>query len=190
VKQKDHKALAYYLMNNLGDSSFFERRWNRRFFLLGCIGPDYLPLTYLRGFRKSHGMLGHNADYSGNAIQKKVIKLEKRGLTRWRDCLRLGTLMHYLADSFTHPHNTCFSGDMRAHRRYEQQLHEIFTTYLARWNDVIEKANTNERPFELLARLRREYQTNEASFDGDCIGILSACAGIFDRLLRIEKAVT
>ncbi len=189
MKQKDHRALAHYLMNNFGDSSFFKKRWNRRLFLLGCIGPDYLPLTYMRGFRKSHGMLGHNADYSRKAIQKKVMRLEKGGLLRWRDGLRLGTLMHYLADSFTHPHNACFSGDMRAHRLYEQQLHERFSEYLKQWHRISVHFLTNEQPFDLLKRLRREYQTSEASLDGDCIGILSACSGIFDRLLRTETAV-
>ena len=189
MKQKDHRALAHYLMNHLGDPSFFRKSWNRRFFILGSISPDYIPFTYLRGFRKSHGMLGHNADYSGRAIQKKMRRLEEKGLARWRDCLRMGSLMHYLADSFTHPHTSRFSGDMREHRRYERELHEHFLAFLEQWKRISEQNLTNEHPIDLLRRLRREYQTGDASPESDCIGILNACSAIFDRLHQAKAAV-
>ena len=37
-----------------------------------------------------------------------------------------GVLLHYVADSFTWPHNDGFEGDLRDHVSYEGRLHELW----------------------------------------------------------------
>lgn len=185
MKQKDHKALAYYLINNVGDRQLWSKAWHRRFFLLGCIGPDYVPFTYLRGFRKSHAMLGHHAAFSAKHIGKRIRKLQKRGVHRVRDCFALGTLMHYLADSFTFPHTEAFLGDMRAHRAYEKALHGYFSGYLKQTSaQPVLLPPVGEELSLFLQKGRERYVGGEMGCRHDCKQIVYACSGVFHTLCR------
>ncbi len=183
MKQKDHKALAYFLLDGVRDRHLWKRSWHRRFFLVGCVIPDYIPFTYLRGFRKSRAMRGHNQPYSGEHIRKSMEKLQLGGVNRFRDCFRLGTLMHYLADSFTFPHTVGFEGSMRDHRQYERELHTLFSQYLARLDFKHSLALPMETALsDFLCRSRAEYEKREQGCEGDCRQIVSACAGVFHAL--------
>ena len=183
MKQKDHKALGKYLMDSVGDGRLWQRRWHRRVFLLGCISPDYIPFTYLRGFGKSHAMLGHNERYSSKHIQKSIRRLESRGVSRFRDCFALGTLMHYLADSFTFPHTNGFLGNMQAHRAYERALHVCFPAYLQKAAaQPMPLARVPEQLSEFLHRGRHEYERGENTCERDCRQIIHACTGVFQTL--------
>ena len=183
MKQKDHKALAYYLMDYAGEGLLWKKTWHRRFFLLGCVSPDYIPFTYLRGFRQSHAMRGHNACYSGEHIRKRIHTLQNRGINGFRDCFALGTLIHYLADSFTYPHTKGFCGTMREHRRYENILHETFLKYLS--HAKLKEPSHIALPSLLSERLqksRREYDRLGGSYELDCKQILTSCTDIFQVL--------
>lgn len=182
MKQKDHKALAYYLLNSVGDCRIWQKRWHRRFFLWGCICPDYIPFTYLRGFRQSRAMLGHNARYSLSHIQKSIRRLQTNGVSRFRDCYRLGTLMHYLADSFTYPHTDGFCGDLHAHRVYETDLHGLFSAYLRRTKVAADTAFAGETLSELLLRKRDAYERKAVSCERDCKQIVRTCTQVFGAL--------
>ncbi len=183
MKKQDHKALAHYLLNHLGQGRLFEKKWHRRLFLLGSVSPDYLPFTYLRGFWRSRAMLGHNTKYSMAHIQRSIKRLQKRGVETRRDCFALGTLMHYLADSFTFPHTESFEGNMSAHRRYEKELHACFAHRLS-----LTLPNATEcRPIGSLTsflRDRREAyeEISEKNCQHDAGEIICACSGIFSAL--------
>ena len=183
MKRKDHKALAYYLMNCAEQGPLWERTWHRRFFVWGCICPDYVPFTYLRGFRKSHAMLGHHARYSGSYIQKRIRRLQRRGVKKRRDCFALGTLMHYLADSFTFPHTNAFTGTMREHRIYERGLHEHFQKQLSKPRMTeMRNALWEYSLTDCLERIRAEYDRAGGGYEPDCEQILQSCAEAFFRL--------
>ncbi|MBR2019376.1 MAG: zinc dependent phospholipase C family protein [Clostridia bacterium] len=186
MKRKDHKALAYYLMNCAEQGPLWKRTWHRRFFVWGCICPDYVPFTYLRGFRQSHAMLGHHARYSGAYIQKMIQRLQRRGVKKRRDCFALGKLMHYLADSFTFPHTNGFTGTMREHRRYEKELHERFEKQL--FSVQMTERQTAFRGRLLtdhLQRIREEYDRAGGGYEPDCEQILCSCAEVFLSLCEI-----
>ena len=187
MKQKDHKALAYYLIDRAGQGPLWRRTWHRRFFILGCVIPDYIPFTYLRGFWKSHAMQGHNACYSRAYIQRRMHSLQQRGVRSRRDCFALGKLMHYLADSFTFVHTEGFCGGMREHRRYERGLHEIFPQYVS---CAMQKGKT--RPVdsvqlsECLRQSRKEYECFDGGYERDCKQILGVCTEVFQILCANE----
>lgn len=187
MKQKDHRALAYYLIDSVGDCREWQGRWHRRFFLWGCIFPDYIPFTYLRGFRQSRAMLGHNARYSFLHIQRSIQKLEMRGCLRQRDFYRLGTLMHYLADSFTYPHTDTFCGGLQEHRAYERELHEVFSGYLRRHRAVAEGSLSDGSLLAHLMNRRTAYESAAASCEGDCKQILHNCTAVFLALCGVRK---
>ncbi len=184
MKKRDHRALARYLMDNAGGRPMISGRWHRRFFVLGSVLPDYLPFTYLHGFRYSRGMRGHDARYTGGPIGKKIRRLEQRGVQSLQDCLTLGILMHYLADSFTYVHNAHFEGDMREHRRYERELHTHFSRYLQNCPRVSGLPSESNTTTEIWKRRRREYDRGEQSCLGDCRGIVHGCRAVFSSLCR------
>ena len=179
MKQKDHRALAYYLIDSVGDCREWQGRWHRRFVLWGCIFPDYIPFTYLRGFWQSRAMLGHNARYSFLHIQRSIQKLEVRGNLRSRDFYRLGTLMHYLADSFTYPHTDAFCGDLQAHRAYERALHGEFPRYLQRDMEIAGRVPTEKPLLDHLLDRRCMYDRTAASCEDDCRQIVRTCREVF-----------
>lgn len=91
-------------------------------FLLGCVEPDLNLLTYLRG-TLSHGRAcGHNYSRTLPVIIRLAKRLCPRGMRSSLDAFRLGVLLHYVADAFTHTHNDGFSGGIAAHNRYEKRL--------------------------------------------------------------------
>lgn len=180
MKKKDHKALGEFLLRSSQCRTILHKRFHQRLFILGCISPDFIPFTYLRGFSKSRALLGHNAKYSAKHIQKGLNRFQAKGLYRWWDVLRFGALMHYMADSFTFPHAESYKGDMHAHRRYELMLHQKFIEYLdSRKKHIALKAESLST-FFLQKRLA--YERGTPSFERDCRYIVEICQGVFERI--------
>ena len=188
MKQKDHQALGMYLLDRVGADVFEGRALRRRLFLLGCICPDYLPFTYLRGFWQSRAMRGHDLPYSKRRIQKSIRRLHQRGVMRLRDSFALGTLMHYLSDSFTFVHTEAFTGSMQTHRLYERALHQSFLRVLGeREPSLVPISDTDRGPFAFLENQRREYLESAPSVEHDCRRIVHACTGIFQTLCAGQR---
>ena len=178
MKQKDHRALANFLLDRAGRWSIWDHSRHRRAFILGCVSPDYIPTTYLRGFRKSRAMRGHNTPYSATHVYRTLDRLRLRGLRSLRDCYALGTLIHYLADSFTFVHNEDFEGDMRAHRAYEQSLHACFQSSL-RSQPIRPIAAPSRALSEHLRAMRAAYGQAGKGYLCDCKAIIAACTAVF-----------
>lgn len=123
----DHLFLGKYLANRYMDC---ESEVNRRAFVIGNILPDINFMTYFRGFLSKGELRGHNYEQIKPVISKLFKSLGRRnkkyGLY---DYLRLGKLMHYVADAFTYPHNECFKGTLKAHIDYEESLHTAFKEF-------------------------------------------------------------
>ena len=96
-----------------------------------------------------------------------------------RDFYRLGTLMHYLADAFTYPHTDAFCGDLQAHRAYERELHETFSSYLRQNRAVADETPLKRSLTAQLLNRRNAYENNEVSCEGDCKQILHNCTEVF-----------
>ena len=186
MKQKDHLALAYELLRLTGDGPLWKKEGNRRLFLIGCVCPDYLPFTYLRGFWRGSRMKGHSLPYSAHRIEKTLGRLQKRGVGSRRDCLSLGMLMHYLADSFTYVHTEGFSGSVGAHRDYEDRLHACFKFCRAPSRQKLSGATT-----DLYRYLRRAWQEPYGTTPNprrDCRRILFFCGIAFLALTENQNS--
>ncbi len=187
MKQKDHRALANFLLDRAGRWSIWDSSRHRRAFILGCVSPDYIPTTYLHGFRKSRAMRGHNSPYSLTHIRRMMDRLKLRGIRTLRDCYALGTLIHYLADSFTFVHNEGFGGDMRAHRAYERALHPRFRLILQ--SQPIQPIPTPAATLsDHLSALRSAYGDENGGYLHDCRAILEACTAVFAAVCDGEPA--
>ena len=128
MRTKDHLALGKYLWQlYMADGSPV----NKAAFLIGSVEPDFNYATYLRGFKTSRGFGGHNQENTAVLILRCIEKL--RGKRRWSagDFFTAGTLMHYIADSFTWPHTASFYGSLHKHVSYEHRLHYVIVSEIS-----------------------------------------------------------
>ena len=105
MQTKDHYLLGCFLLEH---QKIFLDPVRRNLFLFGCIEPDINPTTYVRGSIKHQLFHGHNAENIGKHIEHITRKLAKSGVITPMQWFRFGTLLHYLADSFTFTHITEF----------------------------------------------------------------------------------
>ena len=72
MKTDDHLLLGKYLLNMKKIKlSPLKEKW----FLIGCVEPDYNPFTYIRGSIKHKLLHGHNAPNCKKHIDRIVEKL-------------------------------------------------------------------------------------------------------------------
>lgn len=182
MKSIDHKSLAEYLLESTVSS---EIKRHRKAFVLGCVVPDYIPITYMRGYIKSKEFKGHNTESSKKCIKKRIQKIKKRKLKTDIDFFNIGILIHYIADSFTYPHNKTFCGNVRDHIAYEIELHKTFVMILMNYQEENELIITEL--FEYFNKQHRRYDLVEQSFVNDCKFILNVCLNVLNTLLFSEE---
>lgn len=152
-------------------------------FLYGSVEPDINCLTYLRGIPAGDGLHGHSDTQVLPRIDRLARLLGRQGQWHPLDCYRLGKLAHYVADAFTLPHNPNFSGDMRAHIRYEAQLAAYFHARLpdARpphgLSGCVPPASPDGLP-ELLRWRHRLYLSAVPGVENDAFFILEAAQAV------------
>lgn len=155
--------------------------------MFGCIEPDLNPFTYLRGSLKKRLLRGHNAENVQSHIQQCIKKLQrsKRQSAYWY--FSLGTLMHYIADSFTYPHNVTFSGGLLQHRAYEKSLHKVFEPDLSA--HAMDGLNTSQNtPWRTFDLRHRQYISRTGTMETDCRFIVMTCQDILASLLSAKPS--
>lgn len=146
----------------------------RELFLLGNVLPDFLPFTYLHGFRQTGHLVGHSLPHSSKKINRNLNKRLSVGLRSAKDAFRLGVLLHYLADSFTYPHTEQFSGGRRLHNRYEFEMRKVFPKFLS-----LVRETPPAESAEFLSNARRAYEALPPSPERDSEWIVRVCAAVF-----------
>lgn len=172
MKSTDHLALGRYLLDRYGTAGL---RRHRRAFLIGCVEPDINIFSFLRGIMTHEKFTGHNAANSSAFVRKHIGSLESSGVWSAWDAFRLGTVLHYAADAFTYPHNSFWTGSLRQHILYEEELHTAFTAALRRGG---------EDPAESYELLRKAYCDGPPGIEDDCRCIMAASARIMRRCPR------
>ncbi len=115
----DHKLLSECLIKNIGCRELEEyHHW----FVLGSMLPDANLFSYLEGVLKGYPFQMHFTANASARIQKMIRRLIGKKRFTWLDYYRMGVLTHYLADSFTFPHNEIFQGTMMEHAVYEGKI--------------------------------------------------------------------
>ena len=154
----------------------------RLFFLVGCVEPDYNPLTYLRGSIRKKPLHGHNVENVLPHIQACMNRLErsKKRTALWY--FSLGTLIHYIADCFTFAHNPTFPGNLRTHRAYELSLHAEFPSRLSQYLSEMVRVRPDS-PWKLFSRRHNSYARSAGNMETDCYYIVKTCQDILESLL-------
>lgn len=150
-------------------------------FILGNLTPDVNPLSYLSPSCQNK-LNGHSYEYRSRSIEKS---LAKKGCCSWFDWYRAGKTTHYLADSFTRPHNEKFGFKYWDHIAYEHRLHQMFY-------ERIEKmfSQSGQNPAQMDAewyqyRHARYIKESKDCLD-DCVYILQAVSAFCAKLTRSE----
>jgi hypothetical protein len=175
MKHREHESVARFLLKL--PSGFPHGALHARAFLTGNLFPDYNLASYLRGCKRDAWFAGHTTEGSKQYVVKILQRLEKRGVRTVHDCYLLGTLMHYLADSFTHVHTGKFNGSFSEHNAYERQVRRIFSVCLGRVGEINEEAIKD--PLIYLSRERARYNDLPPTPLRDGDAILRVCAHIF-----------
>ncbi len=175
MKHREHEAVARFLLNL--PSGFPEGAFCTRAFLTGNLFPDYNLVSYLRGCKRDAWFAGHTTEGSKDYVMKILRRLEKSGVCTVRDCYLLGTLMHYLADSFTHVHTKKFNGTFSEHNAYERQVRRVFPICLGRMEAL--SPDPIGDPFIYLSKERARYNDLPPTPLRDVDAILRVCAHIF-----------
>ena len=123
MKAYSHRQFGRYLLRTLAPDL---PQLYRTAFLWGCVEPDFNYVTYLHGFLRHERLRGHNYQNAEHCMDRLCGLLQLRDVESVLAWYRLGKLVHYMSDAFTHAHNACFGGTIREHRSYEMQLQEKF----------------------------------------------------------------
>lgn len=183
MKTDDHLLLGKYLLNMKKIKlSLLKEKW----FLIGCVEPDYNPFTYIRGSIKHKLFHGHNAPNCKKHIDRIVEKLSCTTISTPYQWFLLGTAVHYIADCFTFAHNAFFTGGMAQHMKYEMRLQPIFHNFV---NELKEPQNKYKTYYFNLSFYHKMYQNENRSFLTDCKYIVSSTEKLLDSLELVKDEV-
>lgn len=181
MRTVDHKTLAYIIINHYM-TDVPEKYCNA--FYIGCIEPDYNPFSYFHGFLKSYTLYGHNFHNVKGFLEKVFERLNCSKKHKRLFFYRLGLLVHYVTDAFTHAHTAQFSGTLREHAVYEQQLHLTFEK-LIDGNTLQFSSNLLPcRGMDEVSRIHKIYSKKKISVYNDLIFIFSIIGSIMENFRK------
>ncbi|MCD8015099.1 MAG: zinc dependent phospholipase C family protein [Lachnospiraceae bacterium] len=178
MRKKSHIALASCLLTWLGNEEL-DRYWKAFYF--GSIQPDLNPKMFAEP---------HEFDASWDKIRDRIRQIEAEAneeeTSRRVVWTHIGIVLHYLADYFTFPHNTCYPGSLKDHCLYENRMKYLMRAYLCteEAQTVFEEQRgcssgirTAEQLFACIEQMHRSYmhQAGHSELD-DCRSIMQICA--------------
>ena len=154
MRKKSHISLAKFLVNNMKEHKVIKYK---KAFYLGSILPDLKPsfLTKRHTFEETFDILI-------NEIKSITINYDvSKGVSRYF-ARHLGVITHYLADYFTLPHNSTYTGTITDHVYYEKELKYQLREYIE-IEDIHSKAiqgqvlNTFDEIIQFITKTHKEY---------------------------------
>ena len=184
MRKKSHISLARYLVENLNDEELKKHKFS---FYLGSILPDMKPsFIYKR----------HEIDGTYPAVRKHIFRLsegkklvekKKKGRKYYMD---LGQISHYLADYFTFPHNKIYTGTLKEHCSYEEQLKHELKRFL-RSDDVtkLHLKDTELKSAEILCdfiqQMHEDYIAAKHNIEHDIWHIVEMNKRVIEGMLQL-----
>lgn len=172
METKDH----YYLSKHLADSMDLGKL-DKLLFILGSLIPDINPFSYITSIG-SNRFSGHSFTYRKSFMQRGLERRHPDTLLKW---YQTGVLTHYLADSFTRPHNEAFAYSLKDHVEYEHRLHQTLKNFLHK--NVMAVFSEENAPPHLSAN---QLDARHAAYMKESCGPLEDCRYI---LQTVAEAV-
>lgn len=185
MRTADHMNLSRYIMDHMDAGA---SKLQKAAFIFGSVEPDINMLTYFRG--SIHGeekLRGHNYENVMKYMEKLTKKLEKGGMETVRQSFLLGKLVHYVADSFTYPHNNIFPGNLKEHCRYETELHDYVNKMISSVGVNMDSIDDGRDIVEYLRELHDRYVSETPGCENDYRHITHAISVVTERFWQTES---
>lgn len=176
MKSTSHFAVGHLLFNALEERNVF---LNKTAFLYGNIAPDYIPHMVLTPhFGK---VCTRNAEEIARELARSHLPESRIAGAEYSKML--GMMCHYLCDYFCFAHNKEFTGSLRQHPAYENEL----DLHLRKnWRSLIELDPCAElaasrscvMAMRALEAEKATYSAAGFSFDNDLRYAFTACCGM------------
>ena len=182
MRKKSHISLARFLVRKAGDD-VLRRRWKA--FYVGSLLPDCRP---------SFLTVRHEYEENFDLVERKIRSLAEDAGRRPEDSMRymidLGQIFHYIADYFTFPHNSNYSGSLKDHCIYEKYLKFRLRSYIRERACVLcaeegEQLYSVEDILDYIRRNHREYMKEFRSVEEDCEYITRVCLQVLAAMVYL-----
>ncbi|MCI8823023.1 MAG: zinc dependent phospholipase C family protein [Lachnospiraceae bacterium] len=182
MRKKSHISLARFLVRKAGDD-VLRRRWKA--FYVGSLLPDCRP---------SFLTVRHEYEETFDLVERKIRSLTEDAGRRPEDSMRymidLGQIFHYIADYFTFPHNSNYSGSLKDHCIYEKYLKFRLRSYIRERACVLcaeegEQLYSVEDILDYIRRNHREYMKEFRSVEEDCEYITRVCLQVLAAMVYL-----
>ena len=182
MRKKSHISLARFLVRKAGDD-VLRRRWKA--FYVGSLLPDCRP---------SFLTVRHEYEETFVLVERKIRSLTEDAGRRPEDSMRymidLGQIFHYIADYFTFPHNSNYSGSLKDHCIYEKYLKFRLRSYIRERACVLcaeegEQLYSVEDILDYIRRNHREYMKEFRSVEEDCEYITRVCLQVLAAMVYL-----
>lgn len=182
MRKKSHISVAKGVINGL---DIGERIRHRLSFYIGSIWPDCVP-----SFITRRHCIEDTFDIFYKRMDKFVSKFNPRKDMGMLSTWRMGVVLHYIADYFTFPHNSNYTGNLKEHCIYEEELKHRMNRYIA---DLSEKEQQHEMSVlpsvkaisEYIREKHAQYVMSEGNVEQDCRYSVLACMCVAASLLNI-----
>ncbi|CUH92234.1 zinc dependent phospholipase C family protein [Herbinix luporum] len=182
MRKKSHISLAKFLVNNMKEHKVIKYK---KAFYLGSILPDLIPsfLTKRHTFEETFDILI-------NEIKSITINYDvSKGVSRYF-ARHLGVITHYLADYFTLPHNSTYTGTITDHVYYEKELKYQLREYIE-IEDIHSKAiqgqvlNTFDEIIQFITKTHKEYLEALKTVKEDIRYIIELCSKVVNAIITL-----
>lgn len=167
-----------------------ELKKHKTAFCIGSILPD-CKLSFLT----TRHEIGGTFNMVKEEIKKLTVDCDVASINPRAYVIRLGQIIHYLADYFTYPHNTVYDGSLKDHCIYEEHLKISLREYIrsgeaARCREEAVKFDTIDALFDFISDMHSSYIEFKKTVEEDCRYIVSLCHRVAEaiiHLLQIQK---
>ncbi|MBE5954541.1 MAG: hypothetical protein E7257_10400 [Lachnospiraceae bacterium] len=186
MRKKSHIFLSRGVIKGLGEENIIKHRYT---FYVGSIVPDCLPSFLLR----RHTM-DETFDVFVKHMEKFVDKLNKKRKIGFAQSIRMGMILHYIADYFTLPHNSHYEGGFKEHCVYEGQQLRCMSSFVEKFrNDGFKleapKALDDIKQIgEYVKSRHKEYVRLHQGVKDDCRFSLETCICVALSLLGMNRS--
>ena len=184
MRKKSHISLTRLLIKNMGKEELLK---HKKSFYIGSILPDCVPSFLTRR---------HTIDETFFIVKKELEELIEHYSHQDRIdakfCRKLGVITHYIADYFTFPHNTSFTGSIKEHCNYEKQLkiklrEYVYSVEAQRNRHEKVRFNSHEDLLTFIHRMHRQYMQEVGAVKADIEYIVDESFQVVDAVVRLVE---
>ena len=181
MRKINHINLGSFLSNSIDDYNLL-----RKSFVVGNVLPDCIPsFIYVR----------HNLESTFEKVKKILKQLMNIPMNTYKFWIKLGCIIHYIADYFTYPHTKLFHDGFFKHNKYEKYLKIYFNENLNKLKSIkVIKLNNMKEIISYIKEQQEKYfkdkiNNKENSYDIDTTYIFKVTKNIVFNILNIKKSV-